>query len=306
MIRTHLKYLSILYVSFISLIGCINYTTTNDEGLESYESNKEVMNEEKFPLTSGYVDFRSGRKLAEICDTIQKENYLLQTVNRNNGFTTCYGDSNLHIIEYLGYEIVFNSLLKIPVLVKYELTAEEVDGIFSRKGLDFCEDSKACVDQANDYDYRGSGWSRGHMAPAGDFTWSSKALRETFYYTNCCPQDLTLNTGQWKYLEEEVRDWAKRFCRIDVVTGPIVGNNEYGTIGYNKVVIPDAFYKAIYNGEQAIAFVMYNRPKNKSMKNCAMSVDCLEELSGWDFFPELDDEIENKVEATYVLNHWNL
>ena len=240
-----------------------------------------------------------------VYDTTHKEDKSQCKLIYNN-LTICYGDSNLHVIEYMGYEVVFNSLLKIPILVKYELTAEEVDGIYSRKGLDFCEDLKVNVDQANDYDYRGSGWSRGHMAPAGDFTWSSKALQETFYYTNCCPQDLKLNTGQWKYLEEEVRNWAKRFGRIDVVTGPIVGSNEHGAIGNNKIVVPDAFYKVVCNGEQAIAFVLYNRPKNESMKKCAMSVDCLEELSGLDFFQELDDEIENKIEATYILNYWNL
>lgn len=298
-------YKSLIYFLLFLLVVGISLRTCS----ESSESDNEEYTENIEESVTSIETTKEPTILVENCDivydTTHKEDKS-QSTTINNNLTICYGDSNLHVIEYMGYEVIFNSLLKIPILVKYELTAEETDGMFSRKGLDFCEDLKANVIQANDYDYRGSGWSRGHMAPAGDFTWSSRALRETFYYTNCCPQDLSLNTGQWKYLEEEVRDWAKRFGCITVVTGPIVGSNEHGVIGNNKIIVPDAFYKVVCNGEQAIAFVMYNRSRNESMKKCAMSVDCLEELSGLDFFLELDDEVENKIEAACILNYWNL
>jgi hypothetical protein len=42
------------------------------------------------------------------------------------------------------------------------------------------------------------------------------------------------------------------------------------------------------------------------MQKCAMSVDELEKLSGYDFFTELDDVFENRVEASYVLKYWGL
>ena len=51
---------------------------------------------------------------------------------------------------------------------------------------------------------------------------------------------------------------------------------------------------------------MYNRPDNENMQKCAMSVDRLEEISGYDFFAELDDYLENRVEATYNLRKWSL
>ena len=93
---------------------------------------------------------------------------------------------------------------------------------------------------------------------------------------------------------------------VIVYTGPIVLDNVYGTIGYNKVVVPDAFFKAILAGEQSIAFVMYNHNNNENMQKCALSVDDLEALSGIDFFAELDDDFENRVEATYNLRNWGL
>lgn len=210
------------------------------------------------------------------------------------------------VIEYLGYSVSYNKDRKIPNWVSYELLASETDGPYSRKGKNFRQDPSLNLPQAEDNDYRNSGWSRGHMAPAGDFKWSSTAMEETFYFTNCCPQDQSLNAGQWSTLEKKVRDWANRFGSVRVVTGPLVWENSYGTIGYNKVVVPDAFFKAVLAGEQSIAFVMYNKSENENMQKCAMSVDQLEELSGIDFFAELDDTFENQVESTFNLRNWGL
>ena len=107
-------------------------------------------------------------------------------------------------------------------------------------------------------------------------------------------------------MEQKVREWAKRFGKIYVVTGPIIGKNIYGTIGYNRVVVPDAFFKALYADNQVIAFVMYNHNNNENMQKCAMSIDNLETITSIDFFSDLEDTFENKVEATYNLRNWGL
>lgn len=104
----------------------------------------------------------------------------------------------------------------------------------------------------------------------------------------------------------EGQGWAKKFGSVTVVTGPLLMDNAYGTIGRNKVVVPDAFFKAVLAGEQCIAFVMYNKPRNENLQKCAMSVDQLEELSGIDFFPELKDRVEVQIEAGYNLKYWSL
>ena len=202
--------------------------------------------------------------------------------------------------------MLYNAEYRIPQWVEYKLTASEVDGAYSRKGKDFRVDSNVNLPQADDSDYKKSGWSRGHMAPAADFKWSDEAMWDTFYYTNCCPQNQALNAGQWSTLEEKVRAWANKFGSVSVVTGPIVGDNINGTIGESRVVVPDAFFKAICSGDQAIAFVMYNRKKNENMQKCAMSVDSLEELTGYDFFSDLDDGLEERIEASYTLKYWGL
>ena len=282
---------SILSLTIVS--GCINYTNT---GTEQEAPVQEVEIKESPKPVSGYADFRNPtRKTTQDKSTSTSVNHLPKAQEKE-----------YPIISYSGYEVMYNPEYKIPRWVKYELLASETDGEWSRKGLKFTPDPSVSFPQADDYDYRGSGWSRGHMAPAADFKWSSTAMIETFYFTNCCPQNLELNSGQWSTLEKKVREWANRYGSLTVYTGPIVLDNAYGTIGYNKVVVPDAFFKAILAGEQSIAFVMYNHNNNENIQKCAMSVDDLEALTGIDFFAEQVDDFENQVEATYNLRNWGL
>ena len=293
MTKQILSYFIAGFLSLTFVSGCINYTNT---GTEQEPQVQEVEVKESPKPVSGYTDFRNPTKKTS------QDNTVSVPVNAPKKAQ----DKEYPIITYSAYEVMYNPEYKIPRWVRYELLATETDGVWSRKGLKFTPDPSVSFTQADDYDYRGSGWSRGHMAPAADFKWSRTAMIESFYFTNCCPQNLELNSGQWSTLEKKVRDWANRYGSLTVYTGPIVLDNAYGTIGYNKVVVPDAFFKAILAGEQSIAFVMYNHNNNENLQKCAMSVDDLEALTGIDFFAELDDDFENRVEATYNLRNWSL
>ena len=206
----------------------------------------------------------------------------------------------------------YNTETLIPDWVAYELTAEETGGSETREGMEFRMDpSLRGVTQAMREDYSGSGWTKGHLMPAADAAFSNSTMAETFYFTNICPQDETLNAGDWQYLEKRVRQWANRYGSVWVVTGPIVGDNQYGTIGDRDVVVPDAFYKALLirkkNGSySAIAFVMDNDDDRYYLKDCYLNINDLESLTGLDFFPSLDDKIEEKVESTVRLSDWGI
>ena len=216
------------------------------------------------------------------------------------------------IVQHGAYVSSYNTETLIPNWVAYELTAEETGGDKKREGIEFRMDPdlKGCT-QAMREDYYGSGWTKGHLMPAADAAFSNSTMAETFYFTNICPQDETLNAGDWQYLEKKVRQWANRYGSIWVVTGPIVGENRYGTIGDRDVVVPDAFYKALLirkkNGSySAVAFVMDNDDERYYLKDCAMTINELESLTGFDFFPSLDDKIEEKVESTIRRSDWGL
>ena len=214
------------------------------------------------------------------------------------------------IIEYTGYTVSYDESSRIPVWVAYELTAEEANGTVGRNGKSFRPDGNVKAVQADNFDYRGSGWSRGHMAPAGDFKWSEDAMWDTFYYTNCCPQDEKLNNGSWNVLENKVRTWARQFGSVFVVTGPIIGRNQENRIGSHGIVVPDAFFKAVlvyfkgaYHG---ISFVMFNHSTPQRLPECYLSINDLEILSGLDFFPALDDSVEDSVEDEVDLGLWGI
>lgn len=221
-------------------------------------------------------------------------------------YNNCRSSSQL--VDYYAFSVLFHEVKKLPICVSYELVSEHTDGPFSRKHLKFIPDEHIDLIQADDTDYRGSGWSRGHMAPAGDFKWTEKGMQETFFYTNCCPQNETLNNGSWHSLEKRVRYWAKKYGKIYVATGPIIGTNRFGTIGPHKVVVPDGFFKALLvcvDGKyHAIAFYMQNIPDRQSMKDCYMTIDELETLSEIDFFPFLEDIVEKMVEAEVNTSVW--
>lgn len=214
------------------------------------------------------------------------------------------------MVFYKGYTVCYDEANRIPLWVAYELTNEEANGTVGRSGKYFRPDEKLNVAQAENSDYHGSGWSRGHMAPAGDFKWDDGAMWDTFYYTNCCPQDEKLNNGSWNVLENKVRTWARRFGSVFVITGPIVGQNQAGKIGAHSIVVPDAFFKAVlvYSDEayHGIAFVMLNNSTPQKLLESYMSINDLEKISGNDFFPALDDSIEEDVEASVDLNLWKI
>ena len=214
------------------------------------------------------------------------------------------------IIRYKGFVCSYNTGTLIPDWVAYELTEAETYGDATRVDKGFSMDMNFRGRQAKREDYFRSGWTKGHMAPAADFTWDDDAMTETFYFMNICPQREELNNKDWQYLEKQVRVWARQYGRVWVVSGPIVGDNVYGTIGEDRVVVPDAFFKVVmvHDGSryQAIAFVMGNDAQRYWLQDCALTVDALERRTGIDFYPALPDGVEEDTESRYDFSVWGI
>lgn len=215
-----------------------------------------------------------------------------------------------HIVVHEAYTSSYNTTTLIPNWVAYELTEEETYGDVERGDRMFRMDPDLDTRQAKREDYYNSGWTKGHMIPASDVRWSASGMDETFYFTNVCPQNEVLNAGDWEYLERQVRRWAREFGTAYVVTGPIVGEGKYGRIGDREVTVPDAFFKAVLCPDgptyHAIAFVMNNDDRRYYLDKCAMSIDSLEEMTGLDLFPALEDDVENMIESRFSLKDWNI
>jgi endonuclease G len=193
--------------------------------------------------------------------------------------------------------------------VAYELTKEEAEGVTPR-GNNFIHDPEVGYGMsATTEDYKNSGWDRGHMAPAADMKWSEQAMKESFYFSNICPQNKNLNSGIWKDLEEQVRGLAIEKGHIYVVSGSII-LNQPKTIGFNKIAVPDAFFKVLLQNENgnwsAIAFMFANENGRNPLFTYAMSVEDMQTITDIDFFPALPDSIEEKIESQVDFTKWNI
>ncbi|MGL4518259.1 MAG: DNA/RNA non-specific endonuclease [Phocaeicola sp.] len=205
------------------------------------------------------------------------------------------------IIHKKGFTLSYSADYKTPQWVAWELTRQETTGSEGRTNK-FLPDPDVRGAKAYTGDYTNSGYDRGHMAPAGDMKWSAKAMEESFYLSNICPQNPNLNRGDWKDLEEKSRAWAQKYGAIYIACGPIYDNPHPKRIGNNKVGVPDAFYKVILlnypKNPQAIGFLFDNKSGHQSLHKYMVTVDSIEKRTNIDFFSALPDAIEKKIEAT--------
>lgn len=210
------------------------------------------------------------------------------------------------IIKKKAYIVSYNKDTKIPNWVAWRLTGVHSDGPVGRINS-FYEDEEVPLPRATSEDYRGSGWSRGHMCPAGDNKWDIEAMNQSFSLINVCPQDASLNSGLWNSIEIECRNWAKRFQDIYIICGPVFYNQEHETIGSNKVFVPEAFFKVVLclNGTpKGMGVIVKNTAGTKKKDLYYNSINQVERITGMDFFPILPDEIEDEVEANLDMELW--
>ena len=213
------------------------------------------------------------------------------------------------ILKRRAYTTSYNNKSKTPNWVAWHLTKAHTYGDHQRKNEVFFEDEAIESSlRATDNDYYNSRYDRGHMCPAGDNKWDAQAMRESFLFTNICPQNHGLNKYEWNDLEIQCRDWAREYGAIDIVCGPIFSSTgDQKTIGRNKVWVPDAFFKVILSRQgnpKAIGFIYRNEGKKQTQEEALRSVDEIETLTGIDFFPSLDDATETRIEAETSLEEW--
>ena len=104
----------------------------------------------------------------------------------------------------------------------------------------------------------------GHQAPAANAKFDQQAMNETFLLSNMAPQvGIGFNRHAWSYLEKAIRGWV--LCggrdRLYVITGPIYSQNADKVLGANKIAIPDAFYKIVYDPESETANIVPAHPR---------------------------------------------
>lgn len=193
--------------------------------------------------------------------------------------------------------------------VAYTLSKERLELPWVNRPDKFFEDSLVASGSAHWYDYRNSGYDRGHLAPAADMAFSEEAMRQSFLMSNISPQNRRFNGGIWRELEELTRNWAKDNKKLYVVTGPVLSQAGKGQIGDCRVTVPSAFFKVLLDLSEpqlkGIAFWVPNEISYEPLGEYALSIDEVEERTGIDFFPELmTTDLEAKLESRYDIGLW--
>lgn len=199
-------------------------------------------------------------------------------------------------IHHQYYSICYSDDHRQAKWTYHKLTLKSINGKQKRTN-DFREDPNL-DDPVGKKDFSGSGYDRGHMVPAGDMKLSKTSMSQTFYMSNMSPQNSSLNRGLWGSLEMKIRSWVRDDGDAFVVTAPVLEKN-LDRID-SGVSIPDYYYKIVYfpNTDVMKAFLIPNKkPIDKNFYNYSVSVDEIEKITGLDFFAELPNSVENKLEA---------
>ena len=164
--------------------------------------------------------------------------------------------------------------------------------------------------------YRRSGYDRGHICPSADRLNSKDANEQTFYLSNMHPQINAFNAGVWLNMENKIRVWNQPSFRDTLYVvkgGTIDGDDKIIRITDKGLPVPKYFFMAILcknkdssqSGYKAMAFwVEHTANQDTDLRKYVISIDELEEKTGIDFFCNLPDDIEEKVEGNLVPASW--
>lgn len=211
------------------------------------------------------------------------------------------------VIRHTAYTVSYNTTYRMANWVAYELTAEETVPVVTRNNR-FVPDPQLPSGSATNADYKGSGYDKGHLAPAADMAFSSRTMAESFYLSNMSPQEPGFNRGIWAKLEGQVRQWAKEDKAVYVVTGTVLTKG-LPTIGTNRIVVPRYFYKVVLDYTEpeikGIGFILPNEGSREPLQRFAVTIDSVQRFTGTDFFYQLPDDKENAIESTIDPGKWS-
>lgn len=216
------------------------------------------------------------------------------------------------------YVLEHDSASKIALWVCASLDPELVFGDAERKNNWKPDPDLDGKPRAVDADYKGSGFTRGHMTASEDRV-ATQALNDmTFLFTNAVPQNGSLNSGQWSQLEAAVRNLVakKRINNARMITGGLFydpaeddsntadGLVVFDQIGPGLVAVPTHVFKIVVAQNsnedwQAIAFIAPNKkpPSGWTFHEGIVAIDWLEERAGLNFLPDLSPAEELALES---------
>ena len=213
-------------------------------------------------------------------------------------------ETDLHLKKQ-GFSLGYSYKYRQAVWVAYTLASENLLTRQVRRKDNFRADPAVKKRPVRPKDYARSGYDKGHLAPAADMTYSVTSMNNSFLMTNISPQTPGCNRGIWKRLESQVRRWTLQEEKLYIITGPVFSRRP-ARMKKSRLPIPVAFYKVILDltpPMKMIGFIIPNETSKRRLASFVVSVDEVERLTGYDFFCDLDDDTENRLEK---MRDWQL
>ncbi len=187
---------------------------------------------------------------------------------------------------YSSFAVLHSGSHKTPVFVAERLNRANITQAKGQQRTDkfFADARLPRAERAELADYKGSGYSRGHMAPAGNMA-SAEAMAQSFSLANMVPQNQSHNAGPWSQIEQDTRKYAQR-ARGDVYvfTGPVF-SGPARTIGPGKVQVPSHLFKLVYDASTGKSWAYWQANAAGTRASAPISYDELVRRSGIQFLP---------------------
>ena len=137
-------------------------------------------------------------------------------------------------------------------------------------------------------DYQGSGFDRGHLAPAADMP-TAQAMAQSFSLANMVPQAPEHNRGVWaRSVEMATRKYVARASGdVYVITGPVFAPSiaQSPTIGPDRVRVPKYLFKLVYDQTKNKAWAHWQENDNAARASKPISYAELVKRTGIEFLP---------------------
>ncbi|GAA5236155.1 DNA/RNA non-specific endonuclease [Verticiella sediminum] len=177
--------------------------------------------------------------------------------------------ASLRELCFSSFAILHSGQTKTPVFVVQRLNRQMLARApqIERADRFYAEARLPKAERAELSDYLRSGYSRGHMAPAGDMH-TAEAMAQSFSLANMVPQDQIHNGGAWSRIEQDTRKYISRAAGdVFVFTGPVYAGSPR-TIGEGRVAVPSHLFKLVYDSTTGRSWVHWqaNDPQTQAGK----------------------------------------
>ncbi len=183
------------------------------------------------------------------------------------------------------FAILHNGNTRTPLFVAQRLNKTLVADADEKRTNKFYADARLPrAERAELNDYKRSGYSRGHMAPAADMP-TAQTMAQSFSLANMVPQSIKQNSGPWAQIEKDTRRYAARAKGdVYVITGPVF-DAQPATVGDNRVAVPTYLYKLVYDASSNRAWAHWQANRDDERVSPPISYAELVKRTGIELLP---------------------